>query len=151
MGSTRQWIPAAGLLATVAAAAYAVVQLNGQAQAPNGDFTDASTAFVRDGQGQTVLQGQFAAPIEEDGDLERRATLTPVGSDADAAGEAEVEFAKTGATTQEVEFTVRNLQPDTNFVFAIDGTDVASVKTDRRGRAEVELDVRMPGTAPHSK
>ena len=151
MRSTRQWIPVGGLLTTVAAAAYAVVQLNGQAQAPTGDFTNASTAFVRDAQGQTVLQGQFTAPVEEDGGLERRATLAAAGSDADAAGEAEVEFAKTGATTQEVEFTVRNLQPETSFVFAIDGTDVASAKTDRRGRAEVELNVRMPGTAPRSK
>ena len=148
MGSIRQWIPAAGLLVTIVAAAYAVVQLNGQTQAPTGDFTNASTAFVRDAQGQTVLQGQFLAPVEEDGGLERRATLAPAGGDADAAGEAEVEFAKTGATVQEVEFTVRNLQPEATFVFAIDGTDVASVKTDRRGRADVELDVRMPGTAP---
>ena len=148
MGSIRQWIPAGGLLATIVAAAYAVVQLNGQGQAPTGDFTNASTAFVRDAQGQTVLQGQFMAPVEEDGGLERRATLAPAGSDADAAGEAEVEFAKTGATTQEVEFTVRNLPPEATFVFAIDGTDVASAKTDRRGRADVELDVRMPGTAP---
>jgi hypothetical protein len=148
MGSRRQWIPAGGLLATVVAAAYAVVQLNGQAQPPTGDFTNAATAFVRDAQGQTVLQGQFMAPVEEDGGLERRATLTPAGSDADAAGEAEVEFAKTGATKQEVEFTVRNLQPDATYVFAIDGTDVASAKTNRQGRADIELDVRMPGSAP---
>ena len=148
MGSIRQWIPAAGLLATILAAAYAVVQLDGQTQAPTGDFTNASTAFVRDAQGQTVLQGQFLAPVEEDGGLERRATLAPAGSDADAAGEAEVEFAKTGATMQEVEFTVRNLQPEATFVFAIDGTDIASVKTDRRGRADVEVDVRTPGSAP---
>jgi hypothetical protein len=148
MGTKRQWIPAGGLLATVAAASYAVVQLSAQAQPPTGDFTKASTAFVRDAQGQTVLQGRFMSPVEEDGDLELRATLAPAGSDADAAGEAEVEFTRTGTTMQEVEFSVRNLQPDTNFVFAIDGTDVASTKTDRRGRADVELDVRMPGSAP---
>lgn len=148
MGTTRQWIPAGGLLATVAAAGYAVVQLSAQAQPPTGDFTKASTAFVRDAQGQTVLQGRFMPPVEEDGGLELRATLAPAGSDADAAGEAEVEFAKTGATKQEVEFTVRNLAPEANFVFAIDGTDVASAKTNRQGRADVELDVRMPGSAP---
>jgi hypothetical protein len=148
MGTTRQWIPAGGLLATIAAAGYAVVQLSAQTQPPTGDFTNASTAFVRDAQGQTVLQGRFMAPVEEDGGLELRATLAPAGSDADASGEAEVEFAKASVTTQEVEFTVRNLQPDANFVFAIDGTDVASAKTDRRGRADVELDVRMPGSAP---
>jgi hypothetical protein len=146
--TTRQWIPIGGLLATVAAAGYAVVQLSAQSQQPTGDFTNASTAFVRDAQGQTVLQGQFMAPVEEDGGLERRATLAPAGSDADAAGEAEVEYAKTNATKQEVEFTVRNLQPDARFVFAIDGTDVASAKTNRQGRVEVELEVRIPGTAP---
>ena len=88
------------------------------------------------------------SPVEEDGGLELRAALAPAGNDADAAGEVEVEFAKTGATTQEVEFTVRNLQPDATYVFAIDGTDVASAKTNRQGHVEVELDVRMPGSAP---
>jgi hypothetical protein len=147
MGTTRQWIPLGGLLATIAAAGYAVVQLSAQGQPPT-DFTNASTAFVRDAQGQTVLQGPFMPPVEEDGGLERRATLSAAGRDADAAGEAEVEYAKTNATKQEVEFTVRNLQPDATFVFAIDGTDVASAKTNRQGRVEVELEVRIPGTAP---
>jgi hypothetical protein len=148
MGTTRQWIPLVGLLATIAFAAYAVVQLSGQTQPPTGDFTNASTAFVRDAQGQTVLQGQFMSPVEEDGGLERRAALSPTGIYAGAAGEAEVEFAKTGATTQEVEFTVRSLPPDTTFVFGIDGTDIASTRTDKKGRADVELDVRMPGSTP---
>ena len=145
MNDTRQWIPLGGLVATIAAAGYAVVQLHGQAQAPTGDFTNAATAQVRDAQGQVVLQGQFMAPVEEDGDLERRATLAPTGVDADASGEAEVEFAKAAATQQEVEFAVENLQPQATFTFVIDGTDVATAMTDRQGRAEVELDVRMPG------
>ena len=133
MSDTRQWIPLGGLVATIAAAGYAVVQLHGQAQAPTGDFTNAATAQVRDAQGQVVLQGQFMAPVEEDGDLERRATLAPTGVDADASGEAEVEFA------------VENLQPQASFTFVIDGTDITTVMTDRQGRAEAELDVRMPG------
>ncbi len=145
MNDTRQWIPLGGLVATIAAAGYAVVQLHGQAQPPTGDFTNAATAQVRDAQGQVVLQGQFMAPVEEDGDLERRATLAPTGVDADASGEAEVEFAKAAATQQEVEFAVENLQPQATFTFVIDGTDVATAMTDRQGRAEVELDVRMPG------
>lgn len=145
MRTTPQWIPPAGLLATIAFAGYAVVQLSAQAQAPSGDFTRAAVAQVRDAQGQIVLQGQFMPPVEEDGALERRATLTPTGVDADASGEAEVEFAKTAATTQEVEFTVRNLQSQANFTFVIDGTDVVSAPTDRRGRADVELDVKIPG------
>ena len=145
MKTTRQWIPLGGLSATIAAAIYAVAQLHAQTPAPTADFTNAATAQVRDAQGQIVLQGQFMTPVEEDGGIERRATLAPTGVDADAAGEAEVEFAKSGATAQEVEFAVRNLQPGTALTFAIDGTDVATATTDRRGRAEVELDVRMPG------
>jgi hypothetical protein len=147
MSTQQQWIPLGGLVGTIAIAIYAVVQLNGQAQAPIADFTNAATAQVRDAQGQTVLQGQFEAPVEEDDGLERRAMLSPAGSDADATGEAEVEYKKSGATTQEVEFTVHNLQPDTGFVFAIDGTAVANAKTDRRGRAKVEIDVRLPAPA----
>jgi hypothetical protein len=141
---TRQWIPIGGLLATIAAAAYGVVQLHGQAQTPTADFTKATTAQVKNAQGQVVLQGDFTAPVEEDGGLERRAALTATGVDADAAGEAEVEFAKTGATTQEVEFAVQNVQPGSSFTFVIDGIDVASATSDRRGRADVELEVRMP-------
>ena len=132
-------------MATIAATTWAVALMHAQAPAPTADFTNAATAQVRDAQGQIVLQGQFMAPVEEDGGLERLATLAPTGVDADAAGEAEVEFARTGATEQEVEFTVRNLQPGTALTFAIDGTDVATATVDRRGRADVELDVRMPG------
>jgi hypothetical protein len=141
----QQWIPLTGLVATIAVALYAVVQLQGQAQAPVADFTKATTVQVKDAQGQIVLQGEFMAPVEEDGGLERRATLAPTGVDADAAGEAEVEFEKTAVTTQEVEFAVRNVQPGARFSFVIDGIDVASATSDRRGRADVELDVRMPG------
>ena len=147
MKATSQWIPIGGLLATIAAAAYAVVQLEGQAQTPTADFTNAATAQVRDGMGQVVLQGQFMEPVEEDGGLERRATLQPTGVDADAAGEAEVEFARSGAVQQEVEFAVRNLAPDTQVTFVIDGVDIATSTTDREGEAEVELDVRMPGAS----
>jgi hypothetical protein len=147
MKMMRQWIPVGGLAATIAAAVYMVVQLSGQAAPPTGDFTNAATAQVRDGQGQVVLQGQFSPPVEEDGGLERRATLSPTGVDADATGEAEVEFAKNAPTEQEVEFSVENLPPDATFTFVVDGTDIVSAKTDRRGSAEVELNVRMPAAA----
>ena len=136
-----------GLVATAAATVYAVAQLSGQAQAPTADFTNATTAQVRDGQGQVVLQGAFMAPVEEDGNLERRASLAPVAADSKAEGEAEVECPKSAAGAQEVEFSVRNLPPRTTFTFVIDGAIVASAATDERGRAEVELDVNRPGTA----
>jgi hypothetical protein len=143
---TRQWIPLGGLLTTVAVAGYLVVQLNAQTPAPSANFTNAAMAQVRDAQGQVVLQGQFMPPADDDSDVELKATLAPTAVDADAAGEAEVEFAKATPTTQEVEFSVKNLQPGATFTFVIDNTDVATATADRRGRAEVELDVPMPGT-----
>ena len=143
---TRQWIPVGGLLATFIAAGFIVVARAQQATAP-ADFTNAATAQVKDAQGRIVIEGQFMMPVEEDGGLERRATLAPTAVDTDAAGEAEVEYATGTPTEQEVEFSVENVAPAATFTFAIDGTDVASAKADRRGRVEVELNVKMPGAA----
>ena len=150
MKDNVQLISVVGLLSTVAVAAYMVVQLNGQTTAPTGDYTNAVTAEVRDAQGQIVLRGQFAPVEEDDDDTERKATLEPTGVDADAAGEAEVEFAKTAPAVQEVEFAVRNLQAGATYTFVIDGNDVAAATADRRGSADVELEVRLPG-APASR
>ena len=147
MGTTRQWIPIGGLLVVLFGAVYAAAEMNERTQAPAGDYTKAVTAQVKDAQGQVLLQGQFGAPVDEDGGLERRATLQPAVAGSNADGEAEVEHAKTGATMQEVEFTVRRLQPGISVTFVIDGNDIATVTTDRGGRAEVELDVAMPGNA----
>lgn len=148
MKDKRQMIPIAGLLATMAAAAYMVVQLNGQAATPvTGNFTNAAAAEVKDAQGRVVLQGPFAAVEEEDDDVERKATLKPTGVDADAAGEAEVEFAKGAPADQEIEFSVTGLQPGGTFTFAIDGQDVGTATADKNGEAEIELDVKMPGAA----
>ena len=146
----NQFIPVVGLLATWAAVGFMVVQLNGQATAPRGDYTNAAVAEVRDAQGQIVLRGQFALAAEDDDDIERKATLEATGVDADAAGEAEVEFTKAAPAVQEVEFSARNLQAGATFTFLIDGNDVATATADQRGRAEVELDVRLPG-APASR
>lgn len=144
MTMNRQWIPVGGLLATVAGALFAVAQLSGQAQAPVGDFTNAALAQVKNDQGQVLLEGKFLTPVEEDGRFERRATLASTSGNGQAAGEAELEFAKVGATSQEVELSIWNLAPEGAFTFVIDGTYIASATTDRKGRAEVELDVRMP-------
>ena len=146
MKDKRQAIPILGLLATLAGAVYMVVQLNAQ-ERPTGDFTNAATAEVRDAQGQAVLRGQFVLAEEEDDDIERRAKLEPTGIDADAAGDAEVEFSKAAAAKQEIEFSVRNLQAGAALTFVIDGIEVATATADRRGRADVEIDVQTPGTA----
>jgi hypothetical protein len=145
MKNRRQLIPIVGLVVTIAVAVYMVVQLNGQEAPAAGDFSNAATAEVRDAQGQVVLRGQFALADEEDDDIERKATLQPTGADADASGEAEVEFAKAAPAKQEVEFSVRNVQAGAAYTFVIDGVDVATATADKRGRAEVELDVRIPG------
>jgi hypothetical protein len=130
----------------MAIASYMVVQLSAQATSNvTGNFTNAAMAEVRDAQGQIVLQGQFVATDEDDDDTERKAALKPTGVDADAVGEAEVEFAKSAAVTQEIEFSASGLQPGATFTFVIDGQEVATVTADRRGKAEVELDVRLPG------
>ena len=147
MTNKLQVIPVVGLLCTVAVVGYMVVQLNGQATAPTGDYTNASVAEVRDAQGQIVLRGQFALVEEDDDDIERKAALVQTGVDADAAGEAEVEFAKAAPTVQEVEFAARNLQPDAAFTFVIDGHDIATATADRDGNAEIELEVRLPGAS----
>jgi len=148
MMDNRQVIPIAGLFATMAIAAYMVVQLDGQATtAVSADFTNAAIAEVRNADGQVVLQGQFVLAEEDDDDAERKATLKPTGVDADAAGEAEVEFARSAPATQEIEFSVRGLEAGATVTFVIDGQDVATATTDRRGRAEVELDVKMPGAS----
>lgn len=139
MSDKRQWIPAAGLLATAAAAVYMVAQLNGQATAA-GDFSNAAGVEVRDVRGQAVLRGQFVAIDEEDDD-ERKAALQPTGVDADAAGEAEVEISKSAPAEQEVEFSIRNVQAGAVFTFLIDGQEVATATANRQGEAEVELDV----------
>jgi len=141
----RQFIPIAGLLSVMAIVAYVVVQLSAQAPAATGDFTNAAIAEVRDAQGQVVLRGEFVLADEDDDDIERKAALAPTGVDADAKGEAEVEFAKTAPADQEIEFSVQNLQPGTALTFVIDGKDVAAATADKQGRAEVEVEVKLPG------
>jgi hypothetical protein len=144
-------IPVVGLLCTIAVAGYMVAQLNGQSSAPTGDYRSAAVAEVRDARGVIVLRGEFVVAEEEDDDIERKAALKETGVDADAAGEAEVEYAKATPTVQEVEFTARNLQPGATFTFVIDGHDVAPVTADRSGKAEVELEVRLPGAPPAAR
>ena len=100
-------------------------------------------AEIRDAQGRTVLQGQFAVNPEDDDDIERKATLKSTGVDADAAGVAEVEYAKTGEVNQEVEFSATGLEVGAKFTCVIDGQTVATVTADKSGKAEVEVDIKL--------
>jgi len=151
MSDTRQTFPLAALAGTIAFSVYMVAQLHAQTAASAADFRNAAVAEVRDGQGQTILRGQFAvADEQDDDDVERKAALQAAGADTDAAGEAEVEFAKSAPATQEVEFSLRNLTAGMPVTFVIDGQVVGQGSVDRSGRVELELDVPMPG-APGSR
>ena len=118
------------------------------AQAPPSaaaDFTNAVLAEVRNAQGQVVLTGKFVVNEEDDDDIERKAPLAATTVDADATGEAEVEFSGSGnERRQEVEFSAKNLQPGGVYTFVIDGKVVATVTADSRGRAAHERDVPLP-------
>ena len=142
MSDKKLMISMGGLLATMVVAVYFVVQLSGQAPAQVGDYTNAATAEVKDAQGQVILRGQFVQADEEDDDIERKATLRAAGSDADAAGEAEVEYASSGAAQQEVEFSIRNVDPKAAYTFLIDGRDVATATANDKGRASLEWTVK---------
>lgn len=142
----REILPAVGLAGVVAFSGYMVAQLHGQSAAPTGDFTNAAVAEVRDAGGIVILRGTFEMTDEEDDDVERKATLTPVGTNTSASGEAEVEYAKAAPVQQEVEFSVRNLQGGTAVTLVIDGVDVATATADDKGRVDVDLDVRLSGS-----
>jgi hypothetical protein len=144
MSSTYKMIPIAGLVALIGVAGYMVVDTGAQATNVTGNFTNAAMAEIRDAQGRTVLQGQFAVNAEDDDDIERKAALKPTGSDADAAGEAEVEWPKAGGP-QEIEFTATGLDPGAKFTCVIDGQELGTITADKKGKAELELEVKTSG------
>ena len=112
---------------------------------PNADFRGAMNAEVRNAQDQVVLNGTFIAADSSDEDVERKAALKATAIDADASGEVEVESCReTACRSQEVEFSVVNVQPGAVFRFMIDGKEFATVTSDSRGRASVERDVPFP-------
>lgn len=147
MRNRRQVIPAVGLLGVAVFAGYTVVQLNGQAGTVTGNFTNAATAEVKDAQGQVVLRGAFKPVAEEDDDIERKATLEAAGADTDAAGEAEIEFARNAPSEQEVEFSVNHVSPGAVLTFVIDGTVIGTAEANAKGEVELELTVRIAGAA----
>lgn len=148
MTDKRQLIPIAGLIAIVAVAMYMVAQLDAQTPV-KGNFSNAVIAEVRDSQAQVILRGGFEAVEEDDDDIERKATLVPSGSDTDAAGEAEVETTNDTPAQQEIEFSIRNVEPGAVYTFVIDGQDVGTATADQRGRAELEVESLASSPAQH--
>ena len=147
MTDRKQFFPLAGLALTVGIGLYMVAQLAGQRASIEGDFTAAAQAEVRNPQGQVLLRGAFVLVDENDGEdeIERRVTFQPTEIDPDAAGEAEVEFVKSKPGDQEIEFSVRNLEPGLVLGFVIDGRQVATATVDKKGRAETEFVAKIKG------
>jgi hypothetical protein len=142
--TTAQALSIAGLVTIVAAASSGVVQLSGQQPAALiADFRNASVAEVHDGQGQVLLRGAFAAvDTDDEGEVERLATLTPASAEVKGSGKAEVEYQTDAPGEQEVEFTLGGLVADADVALVIDGQRVTMAKVDRRGRVSVEIAVK---------
>jgi hypothetical protein len=138
-----------GLVAVCAAATVAVVQLDGQQASPiTGDFRNAAVAEVHDTQGHVLLRGTFA-PVESDdeGEVERLATMAAASPEVTASGEAEVEYDTNAPSEQELELTLTGVTAGAEINFIIDGQRVATIKADQRGRVAIEVAVKAGGNA----
>jgi hypothetical protein len=112
---------------------------------PAADFRSAADAEVRNAQGQVILTGKFVESSADGDEVERKATLSGTGIDADASGAVEVESCRNAdCRAQEVEFEVTGVEPGAVIRFVIGGKEFATVTTDARGRATVERDVPLP-------
>jgi hypothetical protein len=143
-----QFIPVIGLLATIGAAGYMVTRVSAQNAPAPVDLRQAATAELRDAQDRVVLAGAFMVNDEDDDDIERKAALKANGTPADAAGVAEVEFARQAALEQEVEFAGTRLAAGTTYRLMIDGREVLSGVAKRDGDLELEATVPIPGARP---
>jgi hypothetical protein len=138
-------LAAAWMIATVAVAVGMLVHLEGQKRSEvSADFRNAAVAEIRDSQGAVLLRGNFTAAAGDDDEIDRKAALTATEHGGAATGNAEVEYRKDGATTQEVEFQVRQAPPHAVLTLVIDGTTVINTTADEQGRAEAEADVAVP-------
>jgi hypothetical protein len=142
MRGSVQKIAISGLVATLVLAVVMVGQLVGQKANVNGDFRNATTAEIRDAQGQVLLRGAFV-PVDADdaGEVERLATLTTTVAGSTAAGEAEVEYQTDTPTRQEVEFKVSGVPAGAVLTLVLDGKAVLTATADKKGNAEAEVAV----------
>jgi hypothetical protein len=105
-----------------------------------GDLSNASTVEVKDASGTVVLTGHLVEMPEDDDDLERKAELKGSGAHANATGEAEIEVSKANnRLDQEVEVSVSNLTPGATYAVFIDGRQLGTFQTSKRGSGELEL------------
>lgn len=106
-----------------------------------GDLAAARSVEIKDAAGQIVLSGNFAAESERNGEIEGKAPLTGAATNPAAHGEAEFEVSTKsgGGKAKELEFSLRGLAPATAYGIFLDGQQVATFSTDRRGAAQLEL------------
>jgi hypothetical protein len=138
----NQFLTAAFAIVAATIVGVAADQLYGMPQIV-GDFRNASTAEVVDAQGQPLLRGSFA-PVDADdqGEVERLATLASMVAGSAAKGEAEVEYQTDSPDTQEIELTATGLSAGAQVSLVIDGTTVTTAKADSKGKVEVEVEAR---------
>ena len=143
MTSRKQAAAIGGVLA-VALTVVAVVQAGSSpAVQISGDFKNAAVAEVHDAQGQVLLRGDFA-PVDADdhGEVERLATLAAIAPGVTGSGEAEVEYQVDDPAVQEVELVLSGMTPGMDLVLVIDGARITPAKADRKGRVDLEIEVR---------
>ena len=134
----------AGAIIAAALVIIGAERLYGQ-RAPQvvGDFRNAAQAEVRDTQGQVLLRGQFTpADADDQGEVERLATLAPTTAGSTASGEAEVEYQADNPSTQEIELTAAGIQPGAQVALVIDGLQVATATANKNGKVDIELEAR---------
>ena len=142
MSIKQRWLSISVVGVLLVAGLYMTVRVGGQEAAPiNGDFSNAATAEVRDSQGQVLLRGTFGPAAKDGDDLERKASLSAAGSDPDAQGEAEIEYTAGGQDRQELEFSIRNVQPGATYTLLIDGQTTIPATANASGEAEAEVEV----------
>lgn len=106
-----------------------------------GDLRQAEIVEVRNGDGHTVLSGEFRSRTDSLGDIEKDAALVaPDGREV--IGEIEIDIPRPAATNrqQELEVDIIHLTPRSTFTVVIDDRPVASLRTDDRGSVDVEIE-----------
>ena len=103
-----------------------------------GDLSRATAVEVKDAEGRVVLSGTFGTEQkDDDGARERKAALAAASGPGE--GEAEIEVTADATPRVELEVEVENLAASQTFTVYVDGQQAATLTTDARGKAEVEL------------
>lgn len=105
------------------------------------DLAAVNKVEIKNEAGEVVLSGSFSSPVDKLDEMERVATLSGTGVAANAMGIAEIEVSKesNGFVEQEIEVKVRGLAPQAVYKLFIDDHEIATLRTDAKGDAELEM------------